>query len=374
MSGGLHTAEEFMALAIQIARKGDVLVEPNPLVGAVVVRDGRVVGQGYHERFGGPHAEVNALRSAGEAARGSTLYVTLEPCSHHGKTPPCVEAVIAAGVREVVIGARDPNPLVDGKGILALEAAGLLVTDGILAREAREVCPWFFKTHETGTPLVTAKWAMTLDGKIATWTGDSKWITSETSRAFSRLQRSRAGAVAVGIGTVLADDPGLLGPQAAPRQPRRIVVDSQARLPLTSQLVRTVAEAEVWVATTWDAPKERVLGLAAAGCRVLSLPACSRGGVRRVDLLALARRLAELGVQKLVVEGGGELLAGFFEAGLVDRVLVFVAPKVTGGRAATTPVEGAGFDRIAQSLPVRSLAVKRLGDDVILEGTVEGRP
>ncbi len=374
MSGGLHTPEEFMALAIQIARQGDERVEPNPLVGAVVVREGRVVGQGHHERYGGPHAEVNALRAAGEAARGATLYVTLEPCSHHGKTPPCVEAVIAAGVREVAIGAMDPNPLVDGRGILALEAAGILVTHGILAQEARALCPWFFKTHETGTPLVTAKWAMTLDGKIATWTGDSKWITSEASRAFSRLQRSRAGAVAVGIGTVLADDPGLLGPQGAVRQPKRIVVDSQARLPLTSQLVRTIAEAEVWVATTRDAPKERVLGLEGAGCRVLALPPGGKGGMRRVDLLALARRLAELGVQKLLVEGGSEMLAGFFEAGLVDRVLVFVAPKVTGGRGARTPVEGVGFDRIAQSLPVRSLSVKRLDDDIILEGAVEGRP
>ncbi len=374
MSGALRTHEEFMALAIQLARQGDERVEPNPLVGAVLVREGRVVGRGFHERFGGPHAEIVALRDAGDSARGATLYVTLEPCSHHGKTPPCADAVIAAGTREVVIGARDPNPLVDGKGVLALEAAGLLVTDGVLAAEARAVCPWFFKAHETGTPLVTAKWAMTLDGKIATWTGDSKWITSEASRAFSRAQRSRAGAVAVGIGTVLADDPGLLGPAGAVRQPRRIVVDSQARLPLTSQLVRTIGEAEVWVATTRDAPKERVQGLEGAGCRILALPAAASGGARRVDLLSLARRLAELGVQKLVVEGGGELLAGFFEAGLVDRVLVFMAPKITGGRQARTPVEGEGFARIAQSLPVRRLGVRRLGDDVVLEGEVEGRP
>lgn len=374
MSGSLRTPEEFMALAIQLARQGDERVEPNPLVGAVLVRDGRVVGKGFHERFGGPHAEVNAIRDAGEAARGATLYVTLEPCSHHGKTPPCVEAVLAAGIREVVIGARDPNPLVDGKGIQALEAAGVLVTDRVLEAEARAVCPWFFKTHETGTPLITAKWAMTLDGKIATWTGDSKWITSETSRAFARGQRSRAGAVAVGIGTVLADDPGLLGPPGAVRQPRRIVVDSQARLPLTSRLVRTIGQAELWVATTRNAPKERVQRLEGAGCRVLPLPATPREGALQVDLLALARRLAELGVQKLVVEGGGELLAGFFEAGLVDRVLVFLAPKVTGGRHARTPVEGEGFDRIARSLPVRSLAVRRLGEDLVLEGAVERQP
>lgn len=374
MSGSLRSPEELMALAIQLARQGEERVEPNPLVGAVVVKDGEVVGRGFHERFGGPHAEIVALGAAGGKARGATLYVTLEPCAHRGKTPPCAEAVIAAGVREVVVGERDPNPLVDGKGIASLEAAGILVTDGVLRAECRALCPWFFKAHETGTPLVTAKWAMTLDGKIATWTGDSKWITSEASRAFSRLQRSRAGAVVVGIGTVLADDPGLLGPPGASRQPKRIIVDSRARLPLTSQLVRTIGEAEVWVATTSDAPVERVHGLEGAGCRVLSLPAEARRGERRVDLQALARRLVELDVQKAVVEGGGELLAAFVTAGLVDRVLVFLSPKITGGRRARTPVEGEGFDRIAQSLPVRGLQVKRIGEDVVLEGMVEGRP
>lgn len=374
MSDSLRTPEEYMALAIQLARQGGEAVEPNPLVGAILVRDGTIVGRGYHERLGGPHAEVNALREAGDAARGATLYVTLEPCAHQGRTPPCVEAVIAAGVRKVVIGVLDPNPLVDGKGVLALEAAGILVTHGVLANEARALCPWFFKTIETGTPLVTAKWAMTLDGKIATWAGDSKWITSEASRAFSRAQRSRAGAVAVGIGTVLADDPRLLGPPDAPRQPKRIVVDSHARLPLASRLVRTIAQAEVWVATTEDAPAERVRALEGAGCRVLSLPSIPAGGTRRVDLLALACRLADLGVQKLIVEGGGELLAGFFEAGLVDRVLVFLAPKITGGRQAVTPVEGDGFDRIARSLPVRGLSVRRIGEDVVLEGEVAARP
>ncbi len=374
MSGSLRAPEDFMALATQLARQGEERVEPNPLVGAVVVKEGEVVGQGFHERFGGPHAEVVALAAAGAKARGATLYVTLEPCAHHGMTPPCAEAVIAAGVREVVVGSRDPNPLVDGKGIAALEAAGILVTAGVLGAECRALCPWFFKAHETGTPLVTAKWAMTLDGKIATWTGDSKWITSEASRAFSRTQRSRAGAVIVGIGTVLADDPGLLGPTGAFRQPKRIIVDSRARLPLTSQLVRTIGQAEVWVATTMDAPAERVRGLEGAGCRVLLLPAEARRAERRVDLQALARRLVELGVQKAVVEGGGEMLAGFVTAGLVDRVLVFLAPKITGGRGARTPVEGEGFDRIAQSLPVRGLQVKRIGDDLVLEGIVEGRP
>jgi diaminohydroxyphosphoribosylaminopyrimidine deaminase/5-amino-6-(5-phosphoribosylamino)uracil reductase len=354
------TGERFMRRALELAAKGAGLTAPNPLVGAVVVRAGRVVGEGYHKAFGGPHAEVHALKAAGPKARGATMYVTLEPCAPHPKkTPPCSELLAKSGLAAVVVAMRDPNPLVDGKGIALLKRAGIRVASGLLGDEARELNAPFVKVHTRGLPYVVAKWAMTLDGKIATRTGDSRWVSGEKARAWLHRFRDSFQAILVGSGTVLRDDPRLRG---AKTRPVRIVLDTTARTPPDAMVVRTAREHETILAVSPSAPAERVRRLERAGVHVLRLD------VR--DLRLVFEALAREGLHKILVEGGGEVHASVLDAGLADEVCVFVAPKIAGGREAKTPVEGEGIERMAQALDLGPLSVERIGGDLVLRGRV----
>jgi len=356
-------AASFMARALELAERGRGRVEPNPMVGAVVVRDGVVVGEGFHAGFGGPHAEPVAIGAAGEACRGATLYVTLEPCTHFGKTPPCVPAVLAAGLARVVAAMIDPDPRTQGRGIELLRAAGVEVEVGLLATEARRLNAPFVKLTARGLPFVTAKWAMSLDGKIATRTGQSRWISSAPSRERVHAMRGQVDAILVGIGTALADDPLLTARPPGPRTAVRVVADSEARIPLGSRLVSSAREVPVIVAATDEAPAGRREGLARAGVEVLVLP--EEGG--HVSLPALMAELGRRRMSNVLLEGGGELVAAALASQIVDKLLVFVAPRILGGREAPTPVGGLGIADLAQALQAREWTLQRVGDDALIE-------
>lgn len=333
----------------------------------MVVRGGKAVGLGATHPPGGPHAEVVALREAGNQAEGATLYVTLEPCAHHGRTPPCCDALVSAGVARVVCAMEDPHPLVSGRGISALRKAGVRVEVGLLEQEARRLNEWYLHYVATGRPLVTYKFAVSLDGKTATKAGDSRWITGEAARRWVHRLRRINDAVMCGIGTALRDDP-LLTPRprtrVRPGYPLRVVVDSRARLPVTAAMLRDTRLSPVLVACTEDAPADRLDALQRAGADVLVLP--SDGG--RVDLDVLMKELGARGVTSVLLEGGGELAEAFLRRGLVNKVLAFVAPIIVGGRTAPTPVEGDGPERLCDALRLNDVRVRRFGDDVAIEG------
>jgi diaminohydroxyphosphoribosylaminopyrimidine deaminase/5-amino-6-(5-phosphoribosylamino)uracil reductase len=359
--------QPFMAQALDLALRGRGLTSPNPVVGALVVEAGAVVGQGYHRRAGEAHAEVLALAEAGPRARGATLYVTLEPCNHHGRTKPCVEAILAAGVRRVVIAVADPNPQVRGGGASALRAAGVEVATGCLEADARAANRAFFTAMERRRPHVTLKWAMTLDGKIAAFDRRARWITGAAAREEAHRLRSFSDAVVVGIGTALADDPALDVRLSTPwpREPLRVVVDSRARLPVTARLIGAGSAARAVVAVADAAPADRVAGLISRGVTVL---AC-KSDHGRVDVTDLAARLFAMDVTAMLVEGGGELHAAFVEAKLVDRLAVFIAPRLIGGAAAPTAVGGRGL-ALPEALRLESPSVRSVGDDWLIEGDV----
>jgi diaminohydroxyphosphoribosylaminopyrimidine deaminase/5-amino-6-(5-phosphoribosylamino)uracil reductase len=359
--------EWWMQYALALAERGRGAVEPNPLVGAVVVREGSKVGEGWHQAFGGPHAEIHALTAAGEAARGSTLYLTLEPCCHFGKTPPCTETVLRAGIRRVVAAMADPFPAVAGKGVGLLRQAGLTVDVGVCESEARRLNAPYLKLLSARRPWVHAKWAMTLDGKIATRTGDSKWISNLASRERVHALRGRMDAILVGIGTALADDPRLTARPAGPRIATRIVLDSTGRLPLDHHLVHGAREAPTLVATT------RMLAEAAArlrerGCEVLELP--EQDG--RPAVAALLDELGRRRMTNLLVEGGGEVLGSFRDAGEIDEVHVFIAAKLLGGARAVTPIGGKGSATIAEALPLAEWRSEILDGDLYVHGWRDG--
>lgn len=364
--------EKHMSSALRLAGRGRGAVEPNPMVGAVVVRNGKIVGRGRHKKFGGPHAEVLALKAAGAAARGATLYVTLEPCAHFGKTPPCVDAVIASGARRVVIATRDPFPRVAGRGVRKLRSAGIEVVEGVLADEARRLNAPYFKRIREGMPWVIAKWAMTLDGKIAAHTGDSRGISSEESLRYVHELRAQVDGVIVGINTVLKDNPLLTVRNFSRRgvapdecQPTRIILDEACRLPLDSQIVETARWAETLVATTRSAPAARRRRLEEMGVEVMVF-----GDSRKtVSLPALLRHLGkEREFTNVLIEGGSAVLADAFEKGLVDEVRVIVAPKILGGRGAVTPVGGKGAAKIIDALWLSEVRTARLGPDTLITG------
>ena len=313
----MTTDSKMMRRALELAAQGRGRVEPNPMVGAVLVRSDTIVGEGFHERFGGPHAEVNAIAQAGMRTQGATLYVNLEPCCHHGKTPPCTKAIIDAGISSVVIAMEDPFEEVAGKGHNELTEAGIEVRLGVLEAEARTLNAPYLKLRTKHIPFLTAKWAMTLDGKTATRTGDSQWVSSEVSRQYVHQLRNVSDAVLVGIGTVLADDPVLTCRLPNGRNPRRIVVDSFARTPLDSRLVATLAEAPLIVAVSELAEDERVAELRATGCQVLVIP--DRAG--HVDLKLLARELGRMELTNVLCESGNTLTAALLASELIDRVV-----------------------------------------------------
>ena len=356
---------EYMRRAIELAERGVGFTNPNPMVGAVIVKGGKVIGEGWHERCGEWHAERNAFKNCTVPAEGATMYVTLEPCCHYGKTPPCTEAIIEHGIARVVIGMEDPNPLVAGKGIALLREAGIEVVCGVEEEALREQNRVFLKYISTKLPWVAMKTAMTLDGKIATRTGDSKWITGAEARAYVHELRHRFMAILVGIGTAVADDP-LLNCRIegrGVRQPIRVVVDSNARLSLDSQLVKTAGEYRTIVAHTRFAPEERVKALRETGVEMLLCK--EKEGL--VDVRNLLELLGQSGIDSILLEGGGSLNYTFLSEGLADELYAFIAPKIVGGMNAKTPVEGAGMEKMADAINLELENVLNIGHDVLLK-------
>lgn len=355
-----------MARALRLAQSAQGTTSPNPPVGAVLVKDGRIIGEGYTQPPGQAHAEAMALKAAGEAARGATLYTTLEPCAHYGRTPPCTEAIIAAGVRGVYIATLDPSSNVDGRGRAALEAAGIATTLDERHREAaEELSEAHAKFSRTTLPFVTAKYAASLDGKIATASGDSKWITSAPARAYGHRVRAGVDAILVGVNTVLRDDPELTArPRGRPqaRQPLRVVVDSHARTPLDAKVLRGPEQSLIAVGR--DADRSKVRALTAMRATVLSCP----GEDDLVHLPTLLQQLAQRGCINLLVEGGGTLLGAFFDLRLVDKVLAFLAPVIIGGKHAIPAVGGHGAALVAEGQRLERVRVRRLGDDLLVMG------
>lgn len=397
----------WMQYALQLSQELYAQTSPNPSVGAVLIKNGEVVGLGAHLKAGEPHAEVHALRMAGDKARDAVMYVTLEPCVHHGKTPPCTEAIIAAGVQKVVIGSRDPNPHVQGKGIERLREAGITVIEGVEEAAVAEINRFFFTRMRYGRPYVTIKMAMTLDGKIATITGDSRWVSSAASRRYVHALRRTYDAIMIGSGTARVDDP-LLTPRldrpaevsTAEKNPLRIVVDADLKLPPTLRIFQD-RSAPTLVLAREDAPAEAMRVLQSLGVDILTIPSSARippQTMTSMEVLDSAldpiersaaehthrrykngtlhlpyafKHLSDRGVQSVLVEGGGNLNAALLQEGLVDELLLFIAPKVIGGVAAKTPVEGSGLARMAEAYPFEIMAVERLGDDVLIRSRIK---
>ncbi len=354
-----------MRRALALAQRGEGQVEPNPMVGCVVARAGAVIGEGWHQRFGGPHAEVEALRPLAQPLDDATLYVTLEPCCHQGKTPPCTEEIVRRRVGRVVVAHPDPFPQVAGQGLEQLRAAGLEVDVGLCQDEAAELLAPYLMRLTEGRPWVVGKYAMSWDGKIATTGGDSRWISNEQSRAVVHRLRGRMDAILVGIGTAERDDPLLTARPPGPRTPLRVVLDSTARLAATSQLVRTARETPLLVAAADDAPAERVGELRAAGCEVWQ-----HAGDRPQRLRELLAELARRGMTNLLVEGGGEVLGALADAQCLDELHVFLAPKLIGGQNATSPLRGQGCRAMAEACQLVQFSVELLNGDVYLRGRV----
>lgn len=369
--------EQYMRRAIELALKGEGYVNPNPMVGAVIVKNGRVIGEGYHHKYGDLHAERDAIASLTEDADGAAIYVTLEPCCHHGKQPPCTEAIIEKGIKRVIIGSRDPNPLVAGKGVAVLRNAGIEVIEDFLRDECDEINPVFFKYITTGQPYVVLKYAMTMDGKTATVSGASKWITGEGSRRQVQMMRHKFMAIMAGIGTVLADDPMLNVRIEGLKSPVRVIADSRLRIPLDCNIVKTAGEYRTIVAYC-DANDEglhktntghgsdggnyKAEQLKKAGVELIKTP--SDNG--HVDVSYLMDSLGKMGIDSVFTEGGGTLNDSLVRAKLVDRVEVFIAPKIFGGKDAKSPVEGRGIEEVVEASHFSLKEISQCGDDVWL--------
>ncbi|MBO4400835.1 MAG: bifunctional diaminohydroxyphosphoribosylaminopyrimidine deaminase/5-amino-6-(5-phosphoribosylamino)uracil reductase RibD [Selenomonadaceae bacterium] len=350
-----------MREALKIARNAEGRTSPNPMVGAVIVQGGKIIAEGWHRKAGTPHAEIHALNMAGALAENSTMYVTLEPCSHFGRTPPCANKIVDAGVSRVVVAMTDPNPLVAGRGIEILRKAGISVDVGILESDARQLNEVFIKYITQKIPFVTAKFACSLDGKIATTTGESQWISCEEARAYAHRLRDVNDAIMVGIGTVLADNPSLTTRIPDGKNPVRIIVDSQARTPLDSKIL-TDAQATTIIAVSRTAPSERVVALKNLGAEIIV------AGKTQVDLKILMSELARREITSILLEGGGTLNFSMLRAGFVDRVLAFVAPKIIGGKNALTPVEGEGFEKLADAVALKNISAEKIGSDILIRG------
>lgn len=350
-----------MQRALQLALRGEGFVEPNPMVGCVIIKGAHVLGEGFHRKFGRSHAEANALRMAAARTKGATCYVTLEPCAHHGKTPPCADALIAAGIKRVIVATRDPNPLVAGKGIRRLRAAGVRVDLGLLKKDADRLIAPFRTFQLEGRPFITLKWAQSMDGKIATHTGDSKWITSPAARKQAHRLRARVDAILVGVGTVRADDPDLTARLVRPRRTAtRVILDSRLQTSMKAKLVTSASHVPTIIATTDAAPTRRRRQFERLGCEVTVLP--SQGG--RVSLAALLSLLHQRGSTNLMVEGGAGVLTAFWDAGLVDRAEIYVAPKLIGGAKSLSALGGRGQATISELRPIRRSEVQSCGRDL----------
>ena len=356
-----------MRRVLELAKRGQGSVEPNPMVGCVIAKGAEIIGEGWHRAFGQPHAEIEALRLAGSRAAVATMYVSLEPCCHYGKTPPCTQAVIKAGIRRVVVAMKDPFPLVAGKGLSELNKAGIEVSVGLMEAEARSLNAPYIKLITQQRPWVIAKWAMTLDGKIATYSGDSRWISNELSRSRVHQLRGRVDAIVVGIETVRRDDPLLTARPPGPRTAVRIVLDSTGRLPLDSQLVRTACDVPVMVAVSRHAPAEARRQLEAHGCEVFESP----GESYAERLMALLDELGRRRMTNVLFEGGSQVFGTLFDHQLVDEVHAFIAPKFVGGQTARTPVAGIGVERLAHAQILRNVTWEKIGDDFYVCGRID---
>lgn len=357
-----------MRIALSLAAKGAGGVNPNPLVGAVIVHNDTIIGNGYHEQYGGPHAEINAIRNAAGNIKGATLYVTLEPCSHYGKTPPCADALIAAQISKVFVAMADPNPLVAGKGIEKLKENGIDVVVGLLETEAKELNRVFIKYIETRKPYVVLKAAMSLDGKIATYSGHSKWISCEKSRQYIHTLRNELKGIMVGVNTVITDDPELTTrlENGKGRNPVRIVVDSRGRIPLSAKILQNPNDNPTIIATTALFPERKKAFLEDSGHMVLTLPDVDG----QVDLVSLMNELGNLKIDGILLEGGGTLNESALKSGIVDEVQFIIAPLLLGGHDAISPVEGKGFNTIDQGILLDQLTTKQIGTDILIIGKV----
>ena len=355
--------EFWMRRALHLAEKGRGRTSPNPMVGAVLVKKGKIVGEGYHARAGEPHAEIVAIKNAGERAKGATLYLNLEPCTHYGKTPPCVPAVIEAGVKKVTVGTEDPNPLVKGRGVAHLRKAGIDVKLGILEKECHRLNEAFFKYIVKHEPFIILKMAATLDGKLATRNGESQWITGESSRLFVHRLRDQVDGVVVGIGTVLKDDPLLTARIRGGRDPYRIVFDSRLRIPENAKVV-DLSPSKTIVATTEMADQDKIERLQKKGVRVLISD--SKSG--KVDLYSSLLKLGELGLMSLLLEGGSRINGSFLDQRLIDKIFLFLSPKLIGDPLAPGIFSGAGTASLKEAISVKDLKVRKIGEDILLEG------
>ncbi len=357
--------EKYMRLALELAAKGAGYVSPNPMVGAVVVKDDRVVGRGYHQALGGPHAEVNAIDDAGDAARGATLYVTLEPCNHYGRTPPCTQKILNAGIRRVVVAMADPNPHVTGGGNAYLGSLGLEVACGICEAEAVALNESFIKFMHTRHPFVVLKLAATLDGRIATRSGDARWVTGPQARAFVHQLRHGMDAIMVGIGTVLADDPELTTrlEQGGGIDPVRVVLDSRLTISPEARMLNQSSAAETLIICGPEAPEEKGARLREKGACLIQLPLAEG----RIDLKLLMKELGARGLTSLLIEGGAQVAAASLKDGIVDKVHFFYAPKIMGGDG--IPIcTGKGPEKMSECLPVSRTTVSRAGEDILVTG------
>lgn len=360
------TDEDYMKRAIELAKLGEGWTSPNPLVGAVVVKEGEILGEGFHERYGDLHAERNALKACKKSAKGADLYVTLEPCCHYGKQPPCVEAIAEAGIRRVFVGSDDLNPLVAGKGIRYLREHGIQVETHVLKEECDRLNPIFFHYIRKKTPYVVMKYAMTLDGKIAAHTGASKWVTGEEARSYVQRERHRYRGIMVGVGTVLADDPLLSCRLPEGRNPVRIICDTSLRTPVMARVVQTANKIPTILAVCVE-DENRFQPYEKAGCKILTIP--KKNG--HVDLSVLMMRLGEMQIDSILLEGGGTLNWAALTSGIVQEVHAYVAPKFFGGRDAKTPVEGLGVADPSEAVPLKIKEIRTFGEDLLIEGEVQ---
>jgi len=360
---------KYMKRALSLAEKGAGFVNPNPMVGAIIVKDGKIIGEGYHKYFGGNHAEVEALASATENPKDGVMYVTLEPCSHFGKTPPCVNAIIESGIKKVIIAMLDPNPIVSGRGVEILKNNGIEVITGILEDEAKKLNEIFIKYITSKTPFCLLKSAMTLDGKIATKFSDSKWITGTLSREYVHRLRHRYAAIMVGVNTVLVDNPQLTVriPGFKGKNPVRVIVDSRCKIPLDANVIKTASQIKTIVATTDMADTDKIEKLKDFGAEIVILPTENE----RVSLSNLMKKLGSMDIDSILLEGGGTLNYSCLEAGIVDKVNFFVAPKIIGGHLAKTPVEGDGVPLIMNAFSIKDISVHNFGEDILIEGYVK---
>lgn len=357
--------QDYMRMALELAEKGRGWASPNPMVGSVIVKDGRIIGRGYHARCGDLHAERSALANCTESAEGATIYVTLEPCCHHGRQPPCTDAIIEAGIKRVVMGSGDPNPQVAGQGIAILRAHGIEVTEHVLEDECRKLNTIFFHYIQTKRPYVIQKYAMTLDGKIAAYTGKSQWITGEAARRHVHTTRCTCRGIMVGVGTVLADDPQLTCRIEGGRDPVRIICDSSLRTPLTANVVATAKEVPTILATCCD-DEARIAPYTERGCRVITVP----GPDGKVDMKALTEKLGAEEIDSILIEGGAQLHWSAMKAGIVNRVQAYIAPKLLGGDTAPSPIGGQGFPTPDDAVKLSGWEITQIGDDILLESEV----